>query len=99
MLMSLGKVLKMRDFEIKPILKKKLDKLYKKDRILCEYIFKKIDEIINNPYIEHYKNLRYDFKKSKRVHIGSFVLVFCFDKEKDFIYFEDFNHHDQIYGS
>jgi YafQ family addiction module toxin component len=75
-----------------------LSKLYKKDKKLYEQIVKKIEEVINSDDVEHYKNLRYDLKEFKRVHIGnSFVLVFKFDKQNDFIYFDDFDHHDKIY--
>ena len=53
--------------------------------------------IINSRDIEHYKNLRYDMKDSKRVHIGHFVLVFSFDKFKNLVSFEDYDHHNNIY--
>ena len=36
-------------------------------------------------------------KDSKRVHIGHFVLIFQYDKKIDTIYFDDFDHHDNIY--
>jgi len=87
----------MREFEIKLESNKKLIKLSKKDKSRYEFIIKKIEEIINSNNIEHYKNLRYDMKESKRVHIGHFVLVFSYDKEKDFVSFEDYDHHDNIY--
>jgi mRNA-degrading endonuclease RelE of RelBE toxin-antitoxin system len=87
----------MHDFEIKPGLHKKLVKLSKKDKSAYEEVMGKIDEIIMCSDIEHYKNLRYDMKDSKRVHIGHFVLVFSFDKARDLISFEDYNHHDKIY--
>ena len=75
-----------------------LSKLSKKDKNLYEQVLKKIDEIIKNPNVDHYKNLRYDFKDFKRVHIGgSFVLVFSFDNKNDVISFEDLDHHDNIY--
>ena len=86
-----------RTFEVKPQLEKKLIKLHKKDRPLYEKILKKFEEIVNSPDIEHYKNLRYDLKESKRVHIGHFVLVFSYDKNDNTISFEDFEHHDNIY--
>ncbi len=57
---------------------------------------KKIDEIINsNP--EHYKNLKKPLQHLKRVQIGSYVLVFNFDKKNEVISFENFEHHDRIY--
>ena len=87
----------MRDFEIKPSLRKKLIKLLKKDKSLYHKIIKKIKEVTSSGDVEHYKNLRNDMKDSKRVHIGHFVLVFCYNKEKNFISFEDFDNHDNIY--
>ena len=74
-----------------------LDKLYKKDRQLYENLLNKMDEILNIPDVEHYKNLRHDLKEYKRVQIGHFVLVFKYDKTNDLIYFDDFDNHDKIY--
>ena len=87
----------MYSYEIKPNLQKILNKLSKKDKNLYEQVIKKIEEIINAYDIKHYKNLRYNMKDSKRVHIGHFVLVFDFDKSTNTISFDDFNHHDNIY--
>jgi len=87
----------MREFEIKPGLNKKLIKLAKKDKKRFETVMKKIEEVVSSGDIEHYKNLRYDMKESKRVHIGHFVLVFSYDKANDFVSFEDYDHHDNIY--
>ena len=87
----------MRKFEIKPSLHKKLVKLSKKDKVSFESVMKKIDEVVNTADIEHYKNLRYDMKESKRVHIGHHVLIFSYNKENDFVSFEDYDHHDKIY--
>ncbi|MDO8741254.1 MAG: hypothetical protein Q7J54_06815 [Candidatus Woesearchaeota archaeon] len=87
----------MREFEIKPELDKKLVKLSKKDKKAYEAVMKKIDEVLDSSDVEHYKNLRYNMKDSKRVHIGHFVLVFSYDKSKDFVSFEDYDHHDNIY--
>lgn len=87
----------MREFEIKPELDKKLIKLSKKDKSRYESVMNKIDEVLCSDDIEHYKNLRYDMKDSKRVHVGHFVLVFSYDKTNDFVSFEDYNHHDNIY--
>lgn len=84
-------------YEIKPNLQNILNKLSKKNRQLYEQILKKIEEIINSGNVEHYKNLRYNMKDSKSVHIGHFVLVFQFDKKNSRIFFDDFDHHDNIY--
>jgi YafQ family addiction module toxin component len=72
-------------------------KLEKKDKQLYENLLNKMDEIINSSDIEHYKNLRYDLKDSKRAHIGHFVLVFQFNRGTNTVYFDDFDHHDNIY--
>lgn len=88
----------MREAEIKPHLQKILKKLFKKDKLAYEAVMKKIREVVNSPNVEHYKNLRHDMKDKKRVHVaGSFVLVFSYDKTKDFLSFIDFDHHDNIY--
>ena len=80
----------MYNYEINPNLKKILRKLLKKDKSIYEQISNKINEVINSPDVEHYKNLRYDMKGFKAVHIGHFVLIFKLDKEDDLISFEDY---------
>ncbi|MFA5019809.1 MAG: type II toxin-antitoxin system RelE/ParE family toxin [Candidatus Pacearchaeota archaeon] len=88
----------MYSYKISEELKEIMLKLSKKDKPLYEQLLKKIEEVINYYDIEHYKNLRYNMKNSKRVHIGHFVLVFQFDKQTNEISFDDFDHHDKIYG-
>jgi len=85
------------EFEIKPELEKKLVKLAKKDKSRYEAVMTKIQEVISSGNVEHYKNLRYNMKDSKRVQLGHFVLVFSYDKIRDFVSFEDYDHHDKIY--
>mgnify|MGYP001589746350 FL=1 len=87
----------MYSFEIIPNLQKILNKLSKKDRGLYEQVLKKIEEVIKSLDVEHYKNLRYDLKDKRRVHIGHFVLVFQLIKSENKIKFLDFDHHDAIY--
>jgi len=87
----------MYEHKISETLQKIMLKLSKKDKPLYEQLIKKIEEIINSYEIEHYKNLRYNMKDSKRAHIGHFVLVFQFDKAKNSLNFDDFDHHDKIY--
>lgn len=85
----------MSEYEISDHLKRILKKLSKKDKVTYEAVMKKIQEVISSEDPNHYKNLRYDMKDSKRVHVGSFVLVFRVIGDK--IYFDDFDHHDKIY--
>ena len=76
---------------------KKLKKLKKKDPKQYSTVRKKMEQILSNP--EHRrKDLHYDLKGIKRVHIGHFVLVFAVDDVKKIISFEDYDHHDNIYG-
>ncbi len=80
-------------------LKKILNKLFKKDKVRYEATLRKISEATksNNPH--HYKDLSYDMKEFKRVHIDShFVLIFKVEENKKLIKFEDLQHHDYIYG-
>lgn len=86
------------DFDISNELKRKIKKLVKKDKSKVFKLNKKIKEIISRDFnsLHRYKNLRYDLKDFKRVHIdSSFVLTFKIEKDK--IVFIDFDHHDKIY--
>ncbi|MBL7056639.1 hypothetical protein ISS07_07025 [Candidatus Woesearchaeota archaeon] len=88
------------DFDLHNKLRFTLMKLRKKDKKKFEIINKKIKEIINNDSnsIDRYKNLRFPLNHLKRVHIDKhFVLTFNVDKEKNFILFVDFAHHDKVY--
>jgi len=87
----------MRKFLIEKKLEKIMVKLEKKNQALYDQLKKKINEIIQVSEIDHYKNLRYDLKEFKRAHVGSFVLVFKYNKQKNFVYFDDFDHHDNVY--
>lgn len=79
-------------------LEKILKKLSKKDKTRYEAALKKINEIINDENPDRYKNLSYELKEFKRVHIDtSFVLIFKVDKNSKKIRFEDLQHHDKIY--
>ncbi len=85
----------MTSYEISDELKSILKKLQKRDKTKYEAVIKKIEEIVNSSDPHHYKNLRYDMKDSKRVHVGHFVLIFRVAKDK--IYFDDYDHHDKVY--
>jgi YafQ family addiction module toxin component len=89
----------MYNFEISEKLEKILKKLFKKDKKTYEIIIKKIQEIISSEDPHHYKNLRYNLKEYKRVHIHShFVLAFKIEEDKKIIKFLDFDHHGKIYN-
>ena len=88
----------MYSYEILPSLQKILRKLANRDRTTYEQVFNKTGEIIQSTDVEHYKNLRHDMKDRKRVHIGSFVLIFKFVKSENKIIFVDFDHHNNVYN-
>ena len=85
-------------FNISPELRKRLDKLARKDRNLAIAVRQKIQQIIScdKTAIDHYKNLRGAMSSFKRVHVGSFVLLF--KVEGDTIVFDRFVHHDDAYN-
>ncbi len=84
-------------FKLSEHLQDILKRLSRKDNQLYERVLAKINEVIYCYDIEHYKNLRYNLKDSKRVHVGHFVLVFQYNKGDNEILFDDFDHHDTIY--
>ncbi|MBI2624407.1 type II toxin-antitoxin system RelE/ParE family toxin [Candidatus Parcubacteria bacterium] len=65
----------------------------KKDQKLYRQIGRQIMKILREPNIG--KPLRYSLKNRRRVHVGSFVLVYEFHAGE--LRFLDFAHHDKIY--
>ncbi len=86
----------MYDYELRRSVEKIFFKLAKKNPKQLEIIYKKIEEIRQNPH--HYKNLRSPLQHLKRIHIDkSFVLVYSIDEQRKTIIIEDYDHHDNIY--
>ena len=84
-------------FKVSEHLQEIMRKLSKKDKNLYDRLLGKMQEIISSESIDHYKNLRFNMKDSKRVHLGHFVLVFQYNPKAKEILFDDFDHHDNIY--
>ena len=81
---------------IKPELDKVFEKLAKKNPKQLDIIFKKTEEILENPH--RYKNLRAPLNKWKRVHIDKhYVLTYSIDEVNKKVILEDYDHHDSIY--
>ena len=74
-----------------------LSKLKQKDNVLFMAVQKKINQIavLDKSAISHFKNLRGNLSGYKRVHVGSYVLMF--KVEGDIIIFDKFMHHDKAY--
>jgi len=81
--------------QIETALETNLDKLKKKDNSLYLRIIHKIIEISKNPELG--KPLRNVLKGKRRVHIGSFVLIYLIDKKNETVTFLEFEHHDKAY--
>jgi|TARA_Y100000310_G_scaffold342577_1_gene446391 YafQ family addiction module toxin component len=80
----------------KPNIDKIFSKIGKKNPRQMRVIFKKIEQIVENPY--HFKPLRGDMKGSRRVHIDkSFVLTYEVDEKNKIVRLLDYDHHDNIY--
>lgn len=70
-----------------------LKRLKKKDSELFKQVNNQILKIIREPNVG--KPLRYSLKNRRRLHVGSFIIVYEFlGGELRFI---DFDHHDKIY--
>ena len=72
---------------------KSMNKLKKKDKSLFYQIQKKLIELIDNP--EHYKPLRNMLAGFRRIHFGSFVLIYKVEGET--VRIISLDHHDHAY--
>ena len=71
-------------------------KLKKKNMKQLNIIYKKVEQIMNNPYC--FKPLRGDMSGSRRVHIDkSFVLTYEIDERNKILTLLDYDRHDNIY--
>ena len=86
-------------YDISDQLRKKLLKLGKKDRVLAEIFYKKVQEIIHRDEksIHAYKNLRAPLHAYKRIHLtDNYILLFAI--EQTHIVFVDIRHWDDVFG-
>ncbi|HHT9136088.1 MAG TPA: type II toxin-antitoxin system RelE family toxin [Candidatus Wunengus sp. YC60] len=81
---------------IKEGLDKKFKKLQQKNKELLRLIYRKVQDILADPY--RFKPLRKPLQNKRRVHVGgSFVLVYEVNEEEKLVTLFDFDHHDNIY--
>ena len=87
----------MYDLDIKPEADKIFDRLSTKNKKQLLIIYKKIEEIRNNP--EHdYKFLRKPLQSFNMVHIDRhFVLIFKIDHKSEIVDIYYYDHHDKVY--
>jgi YafQ family addiction module toxin component len=80
------------ELDIRPKLYKQLEKLENKNVVIYDAIFKKVDEILENP--KRHENLKAPLNKMRGVHIQkSFVLLYSIDEETKIVTLEKFMHH------
>jgi len=85
----------MYDIEVRERLDRSFRKLAKKDARQMEAIAKKIEEIAGEPHA--YKPLGFPLEGKRRVHIGSYALLFSIDEARKTVVLEDYEHHDRVY--
>ena len=74
---------------------KVFEKLNKKDPEQLEEINKKVQQILENPH--QFKPLKFPMQHMRRVHIGSFVLVYYIDENRKVVTIRRYEHHDEVY--
>jgi mRNA-degrading endonuclease RelE of RelBE toxin-antitoxin system len=70
-------------------------KLTKKNVKQMDLITKKLQEILIDPH--RFKPLHFPLTGKRRIHFGSYVLIFSIDEERKTVILEDYDHHDRIY--
>jgi len=70
-------------------------KLSRRDPDQMEAIRKKISEILEDPH--GFKPMHYPLAGLRRVHFGSYVLLFSIDEQRKAVVLEDYEHHDNVY--
>ena len=70
-------------------------KLSRKDPERMAAIARKVEEILRNPHRS--KQLRFPLVGIRRVHLGSYVLLFSIDEARKTVVLEDYEHHDKVY--
>jgi mRNA-degrading endonuclease RelE of RelBE toxin-antitoxin system len=85
-------------FDLTDELRRKIEVILRKDKLLAEAFRRKVAEVINRDEktINAYKNLRSPLNEYKRIHLTSnYVLLFAVSKNH--IVFVDIAHIDKVY--
>jgi YafQ family addiction module toxin component len=70
-------------------------KLAKRNPSQMETIAEKIQEILEGP--RRFKPMHFPLAGMRRAHIGSFVILFSIDEQRNTVILEDYEHHDRVY--
>jgi len=79
--------------EFSSTFEKSMKKLKKKDKVMHDQIQKKLIDLVENP--DHFKPLRNILAGYRRIHFGSFILIYKIDG--DIIRIISLDHHDKSY--
>lgn len=85
----------MYSLEIEEDVSKIFRKLLKKDRTQLEAVNNKIEQILSDPF--QFKPLRHPLEGLRRVHIGSFVLIYKVIENPPTVKLVKYKHHDKAY--
>ena len=85
----------MYNLEVEEEVFKAFKKLAKKDRKHLEALNKKIEQILNDPF--QFKPLKHPLEGLRRVHVGSFVLIYEVLENQKTVRVLKYKHHDQAY--
>jgi len=81
--------------EVVKSIDKLFEKLGKKDPEQLEEIKNKVQQILENPH--QFKSLRFPMQHMRRIHIGSFVLIYDIDENRKIVTIRRYKHHDESY--
>jgi YafQ family addiction module toxin component len=81
--------------EIEEEVFKVFKKLSKKDKTQLEAVNKKINQILTDPF--QFKPLKHPLEGLRRVHIGSFVLIYEVIENQKTVKVLKYKHHDEAY--
>jgi len=81
--------------EIREHVDRTFRKLAKKNPNQLKVIGKKVQEILEDPH--RFKPMRFPLAGMRRVHFGSFVLMYYIDEQRKTVVIEDYEHHDTVY--
>jgi YafQ family addiction module toxin component len=82
--------------EIEEEVDKAFRRLAKKDKAQLEAIYRKVEQILNDP--QQFKPLKHPLEGLRRVHVGSFVLIYEVFENSQTVRILKYAHHDEAYN-
>ena len=81
--------------KIKPTADRAFKKLVKKDKEQLRRVYRKIQQIQEDPH--HFKPMRVPLDGYHRAQVGSFVILYEINEKTKTVEIIDYDHHDNIY--